>query len=349
VGDFVRVSYAPESAYVFAIDRETDAKREAAAVLESPAPRSSASTDLPAATSEHGAANEAPTTAPAGSPVVPARPAAGWGASVGDALARFAGADLARASADPRADAPPLKCKRCDCALRAEDVHRDLGIARCSHCATIHALLIRAAPGPRRASRPAPDTIGVEEKLGVLRLSWYSFSGARLVPLAGLALWLPLFCYWYPATFGDPATVGSTEQGQLLWAVISGLALGYASLACLFNFKQVEIADRQLRIRMKPLPWPESETVSTDDIEQLCTQELVATSKDGTRVTSLSYRVWVVFRSGARPLELADGLKSVDEALYLERRIEEELGIVDRSSILQVPAELPRKQEDGDD
>jgi hypothetical protein len=94
---------------------------------------------------------------------------------------------------------------------------------------------------------------------------------------------------------------------------------------------------------MKPLPWPGSKTVSTDEIEQLCAQEVVATDKDGTRVIGRSYCVWIVFRSDARPLELADGLKSAEAAFFLERRIEEELGIVDRPSILEVPANSPQK------
>ena len=341
VGDFVRVGYAPESAYVFEIDREADGGREASVTLEDLEPRRLESTDRPATASTRSAATEAPPSVPAAGPAADARPAAASGASVDDALARYAGAELAHGADD--LTAAPLECKRCGCAFRAEDVHRDLGIARCSHCSTIHDLLLRAEPAPRNASRPAPDTIGVEEKPGALRLSWYSFSGTRLLPLAGLGLWLLLFCDWFPATFGGPDAVGSTEKGQLLWLVVAGLALGYASLACLFNFRQVEIADRQLRVRMKPLPWPGSKTVSTDEIEQLCAQEVVATDKDGTRVIGRSYCVWIVFRSDARPLELADGLKSAEAAFFLERRIEEELGIVDRPSILEVPANSPRK------
>ncbi|MGI5861636.1 MAG: hypothetical protein ACOX6T_06200 [Myxococcales bacterium] len=61
-------------------------------------------------------------------------------------------------------------------------------------------------------------------------MSWYSFSGIRLLPLVGPALWLVLFCDWYPATFGGPTPASSSAQGQLLGLVIAGLALGSSAL-----------------------------------------------------------------------------------------------------------------------
>lgn len=148
VGDFVRVSYAPESAYVFEIAREADDEREAPSAPTAPEPRLG-SADPPATASTRGAAIEG-SPAAVGAPVASARAATASGASFDDALATSAGAELTDAGGDSNTGAPPLDCKRCGSALRAEDVHRDLGIARCSYCSTIHDLLLPAASADPR-------------------------------------------------------------------------------------------------------------------------------------------------------------------------------------------------------
>ena len=101
---------------------------------------------------------------------------------------------------------------------------------------------------------------------------------------------------------------------------------GYGLLATFLNHTDILVAGSDLQIRVRPIPCTGNKTVQKSEITQLFVRE--KTDKDSYGRITKSYEVhWIDARNRRRPLI---GRLRNHEALYLERRLEELLGIEDQ-------------------
>lgn len=101
------------------------------------------------------------------------------------------------------------------------------------------------------------------------------------------------------------------------------VAAGYVLITALFNHTDIHVTASELEIRMRPIPWYGNRTIAKSEISQLFVREKV--NKDSYGRISKSYEIhWIDSGNQRRPL--VRGLR-VHEALYLENRLEEILGI----------------------
>ncbi len=138
------------------------------------------------------------------------------------------------------------------------------------------------------------------------------------------------FIFWFHKMLGDESFLDWIEQpdwmakltleSPLLLFAICG---AYCLLATFLNHTNIQISGSDLKIRIRPIPWIGDKTVKKLEITQLFVRE--KTSKDSYGQITKSYQVhWINTRGQRLPLV---GRLRVHEALYLENRLEEILGI----------------------
>ena len=175
-----------------------------------------------------------------------------------------------------------------------------------------------------------PEHFEIEEGGGTLRIQW-KWPRLMGVALAVFAVgWDTFLYYWYTALLAQDAP--STEM--LLFPiphVIAGLVMPYLALAFLFNSTSVDVADGELKVAHRPVPFPGRRTLAARDVRQLFSVE-----RHG-RKGSITFDVMAQLASG-RETKLVSGLSSEREAQFLEQRIESRLGLTDQP----VFGELPR-------
>ena len=134
------------------------------------------------------------------------------------------------------------------------------------------------------------------------------------------------------AMFGNDALWRSIRESHWIMMIflcgpaLMFVAAGYALIAAFFNHTDIHVTASDLEIRIRPIPWYGKRTISKSEIAQLFVREKV--NKDSYGRISRSYEIhWIDSRNQRRPL--VRGLR-VHEALYLENRLEEILGIEDQ-------------------
>ncbi|HKK17661.1 MAG TPA: hypothetical protein VJ952_03185 [Opitutales bacterium] len=172
---------------------------------------------------------------------------------------------------------------------------------------------------------PIPDNIELLDDRGdlVIRRSW-----------RGPHLWfLLLFCifwngflvFWYSAAFGDsnaPLMMKLFPLGH----VAVGIGLTYYVVAGFLNKTDVRINPLKVSVRSYPMKWFGNKEVPIDDIKQLYTTEKISNNKNGT---SMSYTVNILTPAG-KQLKLLSGLQAKEQGIFIEKKIEEVLGIEDQ-------------------
>jgi hypothetical protein len=158
----------------------------------------------------------------------------------------------------------------------------------------------------------------------VIERTWRT---AQVYPLAAFCLfWEGFLVLWYTRPGLGP---GGTLFPLLHLA--AGAYLTYSLLAQIFNRTVIRATTREISVRHGPLPWAGNKVVATRDVGQLYC-ESVASSKSGfvsrSKRREATFRVSAVLRDGSK-LPLVGGLPEPDQALFIERRLEEHLDIDD--------------------
>ena len=149
-----------------------------------------------------------------------------------------------------------------------------------------------------------------------------------LVVLAIVFLGIPGFVVG-DAMLGNDALRGWIRESHWIMTILLSVpvlllvAAGYGLIAAFFNHTDIHVSASKVEIRIRPIPWPGKRIIDSTEISQLFVREKV--NKDSYGRISRSYEVHCVdSRNQRRPL--VRGLR-VHEALYLENRLEEILGI----------------------
>jgi hypothetical protein len=179
---------------------------------------------------------------------------------------------------------------------------------------------------------PMPENITVEQQADGLRLSYRWFSGKFVFLALFCFVWDAFLVFWYTTALTQNANIIMLIFPVLHVAV--GLALTYYTLAGFYNRTFISVGRGTLSIQHRPMPWFGNRTLQASDIAQLYTEQITASGKNGPRVT---YQLSAVSLEN-RKIKLLAGLDSPDSARFIERQIEDWLGIKDR----RVEGELPK-------
>jgi hypothetical protein len=179
-------------------------------------------------------------------------------------------------------------------------------------------VLDEQSPGIRGGGyRDATVTPG---RLAIVR-RWFH-PGKHLFMLGFVIFWDVFLYLWFnsPARGAGSFTL---EMFPLIHAVVGG-ALTYSTLAALVNRTWIRVERATLSVKHGPLPWLGGRTYAAGELQQLfCEKEEKSRNRDSTIVYHLS----AVDRDHAK-LRLIKNLE-LDQALYLEQKIEMALEIAD--------------------
>lgn len=134
--------------------------------------------------------------------------------------------------------------------------------------------------------------------------------------------WNGFLCFWYI----DAAKMGALIAFFLpIFHVAMGVWLIYLSIASWFNRTIITASPSKISIRHRPIPWMGNIDMNAFNLKQLYTKEIVSRTRNGT---SLTYSVRIITNDG-RNKELIADLESIEQALFIEQKIEKYLNITD--------------------
>ena len=230
-----------------------------------------------------------------------------------------------------------LQCGGCAAAIEAKDIDLAKSLARCSFCNAVMDLGRReGAAGGRFAEVERPEVrlperfvAGKDAEGTFVRWRWFT-------PVSLFLLVFAIGWNGFLVFFLAMAAKGGAPPVFFLLPIIHvavGVGIGYAALLGLFNSTTVRVARGVLRVRHGPLPTFTNRELKRSEVEQLFCARKDGTSRQGPTV---SYQLRAVLKSG-KAITLLKGLTDLDQALYLEQRIERELGIKDAPEAGEVP------------
>lgn len=216
-----------------------------------------------------------------------------------------------------------IKCPNCASPIQTADWRQEEGYAQCGYCRAMVTL-----PGLRSARKrltmPLPRGMSIEEGAAGTVITWRWFGAAYVLLAFFCVAWDGFLLFWYG--------VALTRETPALFKlfpsvhVVVGIAITYITLAGLLNRTWIKGANGVVTVLHGPLPWWGNLTVPCADIEQFFCKEKVSHGKHGPRHT---YEVWAALRDNSMKKIVAGGLTD-EQAIYIEQRLEQALGITDR-------------------
>lgn len=171
---------------------------------------------------------------------------------------------------------------------------------------------------------------GSEGKLDLTR-RW--FRPATLFMVFFALVWDACVALVYDATFTDVG-IHWMLLVVLIFQGLVAVALSYAVVAGLVNRTHVRIDGGVLSVAHGPMPWPGHVSLPKGAVVQLYSRHHDAHSHSGSQGAT----TWSLFAVTARDLhvELVRNLASREQAIFLERSVEAQLGIKDDLSYDEV-------------
>lgn len=218
-----------------------------------------------------------------------------------------------------------ITCPRCSREIPATDISLENAIARCTECNVVFAC--GQGQAEARYSKPTcamPDgfTAVQDGPDFVLERRWKSAKAWGL--LFFCVFWDGFLVFWYAIAF--------TVKGPLIMKlfplihVAVGAGVSYLTAALFVNRTTIRVGAQQITVRHHPLPWPGEKELPRRELQQLFCKEKVNSGKNGV---TYSYDV-VALLAGEKRSDLVTGLDEPNQALFIEQRIERQLGIIDK-------------------
>lgn len=223
-----------------------------------------------------------------------------------------------------------VSCPSCGRTIPARDVNLDRSVANCTECDEV--FWVRAPrPGPPRPEvrKPSDVTVRTAEPLpgldsGAYRSPADTLQQRPLVLRYGLLRMPKVGAAGAARLWGFPAIallVAALIQPSPAPFIMVLFLAGFV-LAQLLNTTEVRVDREAIRVITRPLPWPRGVTVQTETVRRVFARtsprdptdrqwQLVAEMDDGKRVC------------------LLPRLPTRDHAMFMERAIEEHLGLGD--------------------
>lgn len=219
-----------------------------------------------------------------------------------------------------------VTCDRCQNEIKAEHIDLDKGIAKCKNCNNIfdYRAQVASETDYRRDTIELPRCIRLaknDESL-VLEYRWIS---SRLIYLAPLcAIWDAVFFLWYRSGFISTTTLLSSFY--MLFHFGSAVVLTYYCIADFINRTTISVSGGTLQVVDGPLTFFRNKGIALDELDQLYAREK---RHRGKKLSWSSFEVHALLKT-ERNLLLVAGLRTSEQALYIEQLLEDYLGIRDR-------------------
>ena len=206
-------------------------------------------------------------------------------------------------------------------------------VAKCRHCNSLIDLkqfVTHEDTGWDHSQVPEPSGLRVDDSGPGLRIVYRWFSFVFIFMAFFCIAWDSFLVFWYSMALG----------GNIIWLMVVfpvahvaiGVGMTYTTLAGFLNHTTVTVDGELLTIRHGPLPWWGNQTLYTDTLNQLYTQQKTSGTSEGT---SFSYNLCALTKDG-RKFVLISRLPEKDQTLFIEQRVEKHLGIEHR----HVPGEV---------
>lgn len=239
-----------------------------------------------------------------------------------------------------------LFCKKCGKQVLAEDMDLGMALAKCRACSSVFSILDvlnegtepgGAAAKSERLPAPLPKGYKVDEFGRELAITYSWFSVGAFALLFFCIFWDGFLVVWYVAGFNGliNGQMGAMAITLLLFPILHvavGIGLTYAVVCMFVNRTEIRVTGGELSIWHGPVPCPGNCKLPTSDIKQLFVTETEHRGKHGTRY---SYDVNAMKQDNTKQ-KLIGNLQDIQQALYLEQKLEQHLEIVDQ----RVPGEV---------
>lgn len=233
------------------------------------------------------------------------------------------------------AEPTSLKCPNCAAILRAEDWDTSTGMIRCGYCHSLSNIPVSSPEhgGFRpRPEIPLPPGMQIQETMGgtLLTRRWFNLAVVFLIPFC--IAWDSFLIFWYSI-----ALSGKAPWIMAVFPIIHvavGVGLTYYTIATLFNRTSILAGRGNLRIQHGPVPWKGNTDLSMASLNQLYCKEKISRGKNGP---NYQYELWAALHDGSTRKLLGTGL-TMEQALYIEQKLERALALKDRA----MAGELPR-------
>jgi len=179
-----------------------------------------------------------------------------------------------------------------------------------------------AAPPEEPALFALPAGVTLQRDEQQLRVHWRWYTPtAYLMVFVGIAWNVSLLSMIWKTFSGD-----FVDDFVPCFFLVFGFGLIYMGIVFLANETTISIQHKTLSIRHAPLPWPGNRTFSVDDLEQFFCKQHIRRKR---RETSVTYELCAISRSG-KQIELLNNIEDPEKVWFLERILEEHLGITDQ-------------------
>ena len=220
-----------------------------------------------------------------------------------------------------------ITCNECGKSVPEEKVTLS-GLVKCDACGAV----FRPGEEKRESSLSRHKKIRVgalggidmrptSEGLEIVR-RWYD-SRAWVTVIIAL-IWNGAFLWLLWITRGEALKGEAMFLG--VYVGVAGISTAYLALANLFNTTTIRINSKTLVIRHRPFPWLGYKTVPVSKVAQVYCKRRKRQGKNRTYVT---FEVRYEGPKG-KTYKLLSGLESRSEARFIEREIEETLGLKDK-------------------
>ncbi len=245
-----------------------------------------------------------------------------------------------------------ILCKQCRLPIAAENVNIQSGIAKCSACNAVFFFMddlshaqkmdslakapssfIKREPEQSASLREErmgkllaiPDSFTLEDNGMELRFSRRWFQFAHIFVLLFSLVWNSFLVFWYSISL-RMSNIPWIFQVFPLGHVAVGLGLFYYALCGLLNRTQILVTPQLLRIRHIPLFWFGNRRISRDELQQLFVMQ-VKTKSRGEKI--YQFTLFALLADGKR-VTLVKNLPYAADGIFLEKKIEERMGIINR-------------------
>jgi len=220
-----------------------------------------------------------------------------------------------------------LKCPSCKQEIPAEHININNMLAKCSDCNTVFNFQTQIKQLPRfRPEVVMPYGIESYHFLDELNieLNWRSSASSFLIFFT--IIWNAFLAFFVMIS------LFSESYEMLLFISIHllvGVGLIYYSLASFINKTYLTIDANRIVVEHKPLKMPlnRDRNIDVRNIEQLFSQKYSSGTTNGQPTYAFKVVAQLI---GDEKVDLVKGLKSDQQALYIEQQIENYLDIPDR-------------------
>ena len=173
---------------------------------------------------------------------------------------------------------------------------------------------------------PMPEKFSVfyDRDTLVIRRKWFGPRVYLLVPVT--MLWNGFVVSWF---------YKALNQGNMVMAAVGsihalvGLNITYSLICSFVNATDVTVDPQNVTVKHHPFPWPGNKQIATTDITQMYCDKRVSYKK---RRKSVSYAVKIIDQHG-KSTNLIKGLCDVEEARFIESKVEAILGIENQAVV----------------